>query len=99
MNVWKGRFPVLNTLDDGYLGTAPADAFPPNGYGMYNMTGNVWEWTSGWFSPTWNRDRPPYSPAGPPSGTHRVLRGGSYLCHASYCYRYRVSARMANTPE
>ena len=75
------------------------DAFPPNGYGLHNMTGNVWEWTADRFSPTWHRDGTRENPAGPPSGDRRVLRGGSYLCHASYCYRYRVSARMANTPD
>ncbi|MEV0895223.1 formylglycine-generating enzyme family protein [Actinoplanes sp. NPDC049802] len=82
MNVWQGEFPARNTLADGYLGTAPVGAFPPNGYGLYNMTGNVWEWTDGWFGD----DR-------------RALRGGSYLCHSSYCFRYRVSARMGNTPD
>jgi formylglycine-generating enzyme required for sulfatase activity len=99
MNVWQGEFPAQNTLADGYLGTAPVTAFPPNQYGLYNMTGNVWEWTADWFSTTWQADRPPESPAGPASGDRRALRGGSYLCHSSYCFRYRVSARMANTPE
>jgi len=99
MNVWQGRFPGQNTLADGYLGTAPVDAFPPNGFGMHNMTGNVWEWTADWFSPTWPRHGTRDNPAGPATGDRRALRGGSYLCHASYCYRYRVSARMANTPD
>jgi formylglycine-generating enzyme required for sulfatase activity len=99
MNVWQGRFPVRNTLADGYLGTAPVDAYPPNGFGLYNMTGNVWEWTADWFSTTWHRDAPPENPAGPASGDRKALRGGSYLCHASYCFRYRVSARMGNTPD
>ena len=99
MNVWQGHFPARNTLADGYLGTAPVDAFPPNGYGLHNMTGNVWEWTADRFSTSWHRDGTRENPAGPPAGDRRVLRGGSYLCHASYCYRYRVSARMANTPD
>jgi formylglycine-generating enzyme required for sulfatase activity len=82
MNVWQGSFPNENTLDDGWLGTCPTDAFPPNGFGLYNMTGNVWEWTSDRFD-----------------AQHAVMRGGSYLCHESYCRRYRVSARSGNTPD
>ncbi|MFF2044203.1 formylglycine-generating enzyme family protein [Kitasatospora sp. NPDC058170] len=99
MNVWNGAFPRHNTREDGYLGTCPVDAFEPNGYGLSNMTGNVWEWTADWFHPTWHATGPRRDPTGPPTGTARALRGGSYLCHASYCRRYRVSARMANTPD
>jgi formylglycine-generating enzyme required for sulfatase activity len=99
MNVWQGRFPEHNTGEDGYVGTAPVTAYPPNGYGLYQMTGNVWEWCADWFSPDWHRRGPRENPAGPATGTHRVMRGGSYLCHKSYCYRYRVAARSANTPD
>jgi formylglycine-generating enzyme required for sulfatase activity len=99
MNVWQGLFPVYNSCADGYYGTAPVTAYPPNGFGLYNMTGNVWEWTADWFSTTWHRGGPWVNPTGPVRGERRVLRGGSYLCHASYCYRYRVSARTSNTPE
>jgi sulfatase modifying factor 1 len=99
MNVWNGTFPDHNTLEDGFVGTCPVDAFAPNGYGLHNMTGNVWEWTADWFHPTWHNTGPRQDPAGPPAGTTKALRGGSYLCHASYCRRYRVSARMPNTPE
>ena len=99
MNVFQGTFPARNTCADGYAGTAPVGAFPPNGYGLYNTTGNVWEWCSDWFSPDSYRATPRTDPQGPASGTHRVMRGGSYLCHDSYCNRYRVAARSANTPD
>jgi formylglycine-generating enzyme len=81
MNVWQGQFPTENTLQDGWLGTCPAHAFRPNGYGLHNMTGNVWEWCADRFELT-----------------QRAMRGGSYLCHESYCRRYRVSARTGNAP-
>jgi sulfatase modifying factor 1 len=99
MNVWQGVFPNGNTLEDGYLGTCPVDAFPPNPYGLYNVTGNVWEWTADWFDAGYRgRDRRT-DPAGPSTGTRRVQKGGSYLCHASYCRRYRLAARQGNEPD
>jgi formylglycine-generating enzyme required for sulfatase activity len=75
------------------------DAFEPNGYGLFNATGNVWEWCGDWFDPAYYASSPALDPQGPPAGSHRVMRGGSYLCHDSYCFRYRVDARSANTPD
>jgi sulfatase modifying factor 1 len=98
MNVFQGRFPGENTCADGYAGTAPVDAYEPNGYGLYNTTGNVWEWCSDWFDQGYYASSRAADPRGPAWGTHRVMRGGSYLCHASHCTRYRVDARSANEP-
>ena len=98
-NIWQGRFPDLNTAMDGFVGTAPARSFEPNGFGLFNVSGNVWEWCSDWFSRDFHVDGPRDNPQGPPSGQSKVVRGGSYLCHSSYCNRYRVAARTANTPD
>ena len=98
-NIWQGEFPTRNTRKDGYAGTAPVDSFPPNGFGLYNVSGNVWEWCQDWFSATYHVGNARENPTGPPSGGSRVIRGGSYLCHKSYCNRYRVAARSSNTPD
>lgn len=97
-NIWQGQFPTENLGDDGWLWTAPARSFEPNGYGLYNMCGNVWEWCVDRFAPTWPSPVP-LGYRGPGLGERRVIRGGSFLCHRSYCTRYRVGARSSNTPD
>ncbi len=98
-NIWQGSFPDFNTAEDGYTSTSPIRAYPPNGHGLDGMTGNAWEWCSDWFHPTFHRTASRDNPTGPLTGAARVLRGGSYLCHRSYCNRYRVAARGSNTPD
>lgn len=110
-NIWQGEFPRRNTAEDGYTGTAQVRSFPPNGYGLSDMAGNVWEWCGDWY------DRGLYgsraggpvvvNPQGPersydpsrPFQPQRVQRGGSYLCNDSYCSRYRPSARHGGAPD
>ena len=98
-NIWQGRFPVENTLDDGYLTTAPVRTFQPNDYGLWQTVGNVWEWCADWWSPFSYAAGPSQDPTGADRGEQRVMRGGSYLCHDSYCNRYRNAARSSNTPD
>jgi sulfatase modifying factor 1 len=91
-NIWQGTFPVHDTQADGYAGTCPVDAFPPNGYGLHSMAGNVWEWSADPWSaaPTLADAR---------GAREWTIRGGSYLCHDSYCNRYRVAARSHDTAD
>jgi len=99
-NIWRGRFPTHNTADDGYAGTCPVEAFDPNAFGLYGSSGNVWEWCADWWSTTHpSSPEALHDPAGPRTGRARVMRGGSYLCHDSYCNRYRVAARTSNDPD
>lgn len=99
MNTWQGQFPYENTAEDGYIGTAPVKSYAPNGYGLYNMTGNVWEWVQDWFGPRTAITLAERDPTGPGSGRAKVQRGGSFLCHESYCDRYHVHSRTKNDPD
>jgi sulfatase modifying factor 1 len=109
-NHWQGEFPWQNLLSDGYEWTAPVGSFPPNGYGLYEMTGNVWEWTTDWYQEHGEIERPCCTLLDPRGGEaeqshdprqpdvrvpRKVMKGGSYLCAPNYCRRYRPAARMA----
>ncbi len=96
-NIWQGDFPFENSLEDGHLGTAPVLSFEPNGYGLWQTIGNVWEWCADSFDVSYYSRSPAFDPRGPEDNGTRVMRGGSYLCHDSYCNRYRNSARSSNT--
>jgi formylglycine-generating enzyme len=101
-NTWQGVFPKQNTGADGYRWTAPVRAYEPNDWGLYNVCGNVWEWCADWFSPNWHQAASPetrINPQGPASGERKLMKGGSFLCHESYCNRYRLAARSSNTPD
>jgi formylglycine-generating enzyme required for sulfatase activity len=98
MNVFQGNFPAHDIGADGFVSTAPVDAFPPNGFGLHNATGNVWEWCDDWLDLSAYGRGETTNPRGPTTGERRVQRGGSYLCHLSYCRRYRVSARFGSEP-
>ena len=109
-NTWQGKFPHHNACEDGWEATSPVGFYPANGYGLYDMIGNVWEWTQDWFQPGHTADAGkaccvPKNPRGPMAGRldpaapipQKVLKGGSFLCAPSYCQRYRPAARHAES--
>jgi len=98
-NIWQGQFPDNDLGEDGFTSVAPVDSFKPNGYGIYNTAGNVWEWCADYFDTEWHRHATRLNPVGPPAGVSRVTKGGSYLCHHSYCWRYRNAARTGTEPD
>ncbi len=107
LNIWQGEFPNSNEVKDGFRTTAPVASFPPNGYGLFDMAGNVWQWCSDFYRPDYYRYSPLRNPPGPsdsydpnePTYVKRVQRGGSFMCSDNYCRGYRVAARMKGTPD
>jgi sulfatase modifying factor 1 len=111
-NTWTGAFPYRNTKEDGFIGTSPVKTFPPNGYGLYDMSGNVWNWVSDWYrvdtharmklEPSCHNPQGPktsYNPGHPEQTQERVTKGGSFLCHVDYCESYRPAARRGTPPD
>lgn len=110
-NIWQGEFPYKSVKSDGYFGTTPVKKFPPNGYGLYDMSGNVWQWCSDFYHSAYYGNElkkglslnpqgstTSYDPE-EPYAEKRVHRGGSFLCHRCYCKGYRITARMKTCPD
>lgn len=97
-NIWQGKFPKQNSAEDGYNGSCQVDRFLQNDYQLYNMVGNVWEWVADWWTTT-HSSRPVKNPFGPSYGTEKMKKGGSFMCHKNYCYRYRCAARSSNSAD
>jgi len=110
-NSFQGHFPDKQVAEDGFVGTSPIKSFPPNGYGLYDMAGNVWQWTGDWYRVDTFVDQASKGVCGNPTGPtdsfdpadpyapKRVIKGGSFLCNASYCESYRPSARRGTPPD
>lgn len=106
-NIWQGEFPTTNTAEDGFVTTAPVMSFPPNGFGLFDMSGNAWEWCADWYDPDYYAVSQSNNPTGPARGApardadqpSKVQRGGSFLCHDSYCRNYRPYSRHSSTPD
>ena len=98
-NWWQGEFPGRNTGEDGFHGRAPVASFAPNGYGLHDMGGNVWEWCADWYAAGYYSASPAADPRGPNAGAERVIRGGSWMCSETYCTNYRVAARGHTAPD
>lgn len=106
-NTWSGEFPVKNTNEDGFVLSAPVKSFPPNAYGLYDLSGNVWEWTADWYRPDYYAHSPRKNPPGPessedpeePGVPKKVTRGGSFLCSDEYCIGYQPGIRSKTSPD